>query len=76
MVVDATVVGRLSVTTLQAFRELDQELRDQRIELWVASLPPRALAQARLAPGWAEMDDAGRLHPDVPAALVAFKSRA
>ena len=76
VVVDATVVGRLSVTTLQAFKELDQELRDQAIELWVASLPPRALAQARLAPGWAEMDRAGRLHPDVPAALQAFTSRA
>ena len=76
VVVDATAVGRLSVTTLQAFRELDQELRDQGNELWVASLPPRALAQARLAPGWAEMDGTGRLHPDVPAALEAFTSRA
>ncbi len=75
VVVDATVVGRLSVTTLQVFRELDQELRDQGVELWIASLPPRALEQARKAPGWDAMERAGRLHPTARAALDAFASR-
>jgi sulfate permease, SulP family len=75
VVVDATVVGRLSVTTLQVFRELDQELRDRGVELWIASLPPRALEQARTAPGWDAMDRAGRLHPTARAALDAFVAR-
>jgi sulfate permease, SulP family len=61
---------------LQVFRELDQQLRDQGVELWIASLPPRALAQARTAPGWADMDRGGRLHPTARAALDAFTARA
>jgi MFS superfamily sulfate permease-like transporter len=76
VVVDATAVGRLSVTSLEVFRELDQELRDQGVELWIASLPPRALEQARKAPGWDAMDRAGRLYPTARAALDAFAARA
>jgi high affinity sulfate transporter 1 len=76
VVVDATAVGRLSVTLLQVFRDLDQELRDRGVELWIASLPPRALEQARMSPGWDTIDRAGRLHPTTRAALDAFAARA
>ncbi|HEV7761950.1 MAG TPA: SulP family inorganic anion transporter [Acidimicrobiales bacterium] len=75
VVVDATVVGRLSVTCLSVFRELDRQLADQGVELWFASLPPRALAQAHLAPGWASWDRAGRLHPTATAAVAAYRAR-
>jgi high affinity sulfate transporter 1 len=75
VVVDATVVGKLSVTGLSVFRELDRQLADEGVELWFASLPPRALAQAHLAPGWDRLDKGGRLHPTATAAVAAFRAR-
>ncbi len=75
VVIDATVIGRLSVTVLEVFRELDQQLRNAGTELWIASLPPRALAQARQAPGWATLHRAGRLYPTASAAVAAFRAR-
>ena len=75
VVVDATVVGRLSVTGLAVFRELDRELADQGVELWFASLPPRALVQAHLAPGWERLAGGGRLHPTATAAVAAYRAR-
>ena len=72
VIVDATVVGLIPVTVLGVFRELDEQLAEQGVEQWVASLPPRALAQARRAPRWDEMAAAGRLHPTARAALDAF----
>lgn len=44
--------------------------------MWIASLPRRALAQARTAPGWAALERTGRLHPTARAALDAFMARA
>jgi MFS superfamily sulfate permease-like transporter len=76
VVVDATVVGTLSVTGLAVFRALDEQLGQQGVELWFASLPPRALAQAHLAPGWERFDRAGRPHPTAAAAVAAFRDRA
>ena len=72
LVLDATVVERLSVTVLQVLREMAQQLSDEGVELWIASLPPRALAQARRAPGWNAFEGTGRLHPTARAALDAF----
>ncbi len=72
LVLDATVVGRLSVTVLQVVRELSRQLGDTGVELWIASLPPRALAQARRAPGWNTFERTGRLHPTARAALDAY----
>jgi high affinity sulfate transporter 1 len=75
VVLDATVVGRLTVTVLEVGRELDEQLAEEGVELWVASLPPRALGQAHLAPRWAEMAEAGRFHPTAAAAVAAFRQR-
>jgi MFS superfamily sulfate permease-like transporter len=72
LVLDGTAVGALSATTLTVFRELDRQLADQGIELWLAALPPRALAQARQLPAWDGLDAAGRLHPTAREAVAAF----
>lgn len=75
VVVDMTVVGQLTVTALTVGRELEQQLADRGVELWIAALPPRALAQAHEAPGWSRLDAAGRLHPTATAAVAAYRSR-
>jgi MFS superfamily sulfate permease-like transporter len=74
VVLDATVVGVLTVTVLESGRELDEQLDEAGVELWIATLPPRALAQARLAPRWAEMEAAGRFHPTAAEAVAAYRS--
>lgn len=74
VLVDATVVGRLTVTVLSVFRELDQQLRDRGVEMWISSLPPDALRQAHVAPGWAELDRAGRLHATTRRAVAAYRA--
>ncbi|HKY67599.1 MAG TPA: SulP family inorganic anion transporter [Acidimicrobiales bacterium] len=73
VVLDATVVGRLTVTVLGVGRELEQQLAEQGVEIWIASLPPRALAQAHEAPGWAAMAAAGQLYPTAAEAVAAFR---
>lgn len=76
VLVDATVVGALSVTGLTVFRELEQRLDEQGIELWFASLPPRALLQAHQLPGWDRLAHGGRLHPTATDAVAAYQARA
>ena len=76
VVLDATVVGGLSVTALTVGRELERQLADQGAELWITSLPPRALAQAHEAPGWSRLVSGGRLHPTATAAVAAYRARA
>lgn len=76
VLVDATVVGVLSVTGLTVFRELEQRLDEQGIELWFSSLPPRALLQAHQLPGWDRLADGGRLHPTAADAVIAYQARA
>ena len=72
VLVDATVVGRLSVTVLGVGRELTTELRERGVALWYSSFPPRALEQAHQAPGWDDLDSGGRLYPTATAAVTAF----
>lgn len=71
VVLDATTSGPISVTVLNVVRDAAEQLERTGVTLWVASLPPRALASARRAPGWRDWAEAGRLHPTVTAALRA-----
>jgi sulfate permease, SulP family len=75
VLLDAAAQGRLSVSVLSVMRELQGELAERGAALWFAGLPPRALAQARLAPGWAAGEAEGRLHRTVDEALTAFRHR-
>lgn len=75
VLVDATVVGRLTVSVLEAVRELDEQLAEQDVEMWIAALPPRALEQAHMAPRWADMAAHGRLHPTAAAAVSTYRDR-
>jgi sulfate permease, SulP family len=75
VVMDSTVVGRLTVTVLEVGRELDEQLAEAGVELWISSLPPRALEQAHEAPRWAEMAAAGRFHPTATEAVADFRRR-
>ena len=76
MILDATVTGRITTTVLAIMRELDAQLAERGITMWVSSLPPRALEQARLTPRWAAWSAAGRLHRTTAAAVAAYQAQA
>lgn len=75
LVLDATPVSQLSTTVAAEFSELDRELDDRGVTLWVAGLPPRALDAARQTPLWPELEQGGRLHPTSLEAVHAFRAR-
>jgi sulfate permease, SulP family len=58
LVLDATALGELSITVIEEFAELERELGDRGVSLWMAGLPPNALLTARQTPRWAELDQA------------------
>jgi len=61
LVLDATVTGRITTTVLVIMRELDTQLAERGVTMWVSSLPPRALEQARLTPSGRPSCGGGRL---------------
>jgi MFS superfamily sulfate permease-like transporter len=75
VVLDASAVGALTVTVIDAVPALDRELVRRGVTFWVASLPPRALATAKLLPRWSELDADGRLHATSLASVRAFRQR-
>ena len=76
LILDATVAGRITTTVLAIMRELDTQLAERGITMWVSSLPPRALEQARLTPEWAAWTAAGRFHRTTAAAVAAYQAGA
>jgi MFS superfamily sulfate permease-like transporter len=64
VVVEALVADHPPVIGVAVLRELDRELADQGIELWIAALP----GAERLAVG-------ERLHPTATAAVAAYRAR-
>jgi high affinity sulfate transporter 1 len=75
LVLDATALAQLSVTVIEEFAELERELGDRGVSLWIAALPPNALLTARQSPRWAELDQADRLYPTALTAVRAFRAR-
>jgi MFS superfamily sulfate permease-like transporter len=73
LVIDATAVAMLSVTVIDEFAQIEQALRDRGADLWIAALPPRALATVRLLPRWADLEVDGRLHPTALAAMRRYR---
>ena len=75
VLLDAVVVGGLSVTVLDVLEELDRQLLQDDVTLWLSSLPERALAVARRVEWWDSWEQAGRVHPSVDDAVAAFERR-
>ena len=76
LVVDATAVAQLPLTVVAEFAQLERDLHDRGVILWIAGLPPRALQTARRLALWAELDQAGRLHASALAATHAYRAMA
>jgi hypothetical protein len=74
-VLDATVVAQLSLAVVQEFADLERELGDLGVTVWIAALPPKALHTGRQLPRWRELEQSGRLFPTAMAALRAFRAR-
>ncbi len=73
--VDATALARVSLTVVHQFAELEQELLDRHVQLWIVALPPATLRMARQTPRWQELADASRLFPTALSAVSAFRNR-
>jgi SulP family sulfate permease len=70
---DATALARVSLTVVHQFADLEQELLDREIRLWLVALPPATLRMARQTPRWQELAQDSRLYPTARAALSAFR---
>jgi sulfate permease, SulP family len=75
LVLDATALAQLSITVIEEFAELERELGDRGVSVWIAALPPSALLTARQTGRWAELDQADRLYPTALTAVHAFRAR-
>lgn len=72
LLVDGTTLGRLPLTVVNQVADLERELGSRDVELWVAGLPPDALATARATERWPELEAAGRVHEAVGSAIRAY----
>ena len=75
LVIDCTALGMAPITVMDQFADLERELAARHVRFWVAALPPRSLATARLTPRWDELASAGRLFPTALAAIREFDHR-
>jgi sulfate permease, SulP family len=75
VVIEASAMGAASVTVIDQFADFEREVAARHAELWIAALPPRALAAAQQAPRWTPMASAGRLHPTALAAVRQYQAR-
>jgi MFS superfamily sulfate permease-like transporter len=73
VVLDVGATVDTSVTVIDALLEVDQHLGGHGAELWIASIPPRALAKTERTPLYHQWVKAGRIHPSVLAAVRAFE---
>jgi MFS superfamily sulfate permease-like transporter len=73
VVLDVGATVDTSVTVIDALLEVDQHLRQHGAELWIASIPPRALAKAERTPLYDEWVEAGRIQPSVLSAVREFQ---
>lgn len=76
LVVDTSVQAMLPVTVLERFADLEREVEQRGVEIWIAAMPPRSLAVARQEPRWQELERAGRLHTTALAAVRAYRAAA
>jgi MFS superfamily sulfate permease-like transporter len=72
LLLDASSVPALTVTVLEQFGDLQNELESRDVTMWFAALPPRSLATAQQLPGWQAAAAEGRVFPTALAALRAY----
>jgi sulfate permease, SulP family len=75
LVLDATALAQLTITVIEEFAELERELGDRGVSVWMAAVPPNALLTAGQTLRWAELDQADRLYPTALTAVHAFRGR-
>jgi len=75
VVLDATALAKVPVTVIDQVAELEHDLGERDVALWIAALPPDALRTARLTTRWQEFDQEGRVHPTALAAVRAYRDR-
>ena len=75
LVLDATAVAMLAVTVMDEVAGLEGALAERGVTLWIAALPPAALAAAHKTLRWDQVVGEGRLHPTALAAVRAFTAR-
>lgn len=75
VVLDLRPIGGLTVTVLDALRDLDGELAAIGVSVHVTRLRPRALETAGRTSWWKRLESEGRAHPDVDAACAAVADR-
>ncbi|MGW0594532.1 STAS domain-containing protein [Streptosporangium sp. NPDC002607] len=75
MLLDLTGVPGMDLTAVSVAREFYGLVRQHGIDLWIAldSLQPLELLGRMGIGGW--LSDRGRLHPDVEAAVTAYRAR-
>jgi SulP family sulfate permease len=71
VVVDVQGAGPLSVTVLDAARDFDHELAGRGTALHIAGAQTRTLLVARRVSWWQGLEEQGRVHPTLDAAVAA-----
>ena len=74
LVIDTTAQAETPLSVVSEYAQLERDLTDRGVTLWIAGLPPRSLALAKQLPSWDRLEQAGRLHPTALAALRAYRS--
>jgi sulfate permease, SulP family len=72
LVVDCTAVHHVLITVVEEVGDLERELEDRHVELWIAGLVPEVVETARQLPEGHEMFAAGRMYPSALAAVRAY----
>jgi sulfate permease, SulP family len=76
LVLDMAAVAHLTVMVMDEGLQLERELADRDVELWIAGLPPHALATARKVEHWSDLERTGHIYPTALAAALAFRREA
>ena len=74
LVLDMSTVAGLTLTVMDEAANLEHDVGERGVTLWVAALPPKALATAKLTPRWNELVRDGRVYPSVLATIHAYRS--
>jgi MFS superfamily sulfate permease-like transporter len=72
LLLDASSVPALTVTVLEQFGDLQNQLEARDVTMWFAALPPRSLATVQQLPGWQAAAAEGRVFPTALAAVRAY----
>ena len=72
VVIDASTASTLTVTVIDRFAALEEQLSDRATSLWLAALPPQARTTAERTAYWDRLVANGQIHLTTLAALHAY----